>query len=841
MKKTDYSEELLKIEDNTKIVNVEIDSEMKKSFISYAMAVNVSRAIPDVRDGLKPVQRRILFTMGEMGLFNDKAFKKCARIVGEVMGKYHPHGDSSIYEALVRLAQDFSINYPLVEGHGNFGSVDGDPAAAQRYTEARLSKISAEMLRDINKETVDFYPNYDGNEMQPRILPCKFPNILVNGSDGIAVGMATNIPPHNLKEVINGVLALIENPDIEIDDLIKIIPAPDFPTKGLILGGTAIKHAYRTGKGGIIVRARCEIEENEKTGKSRIVVTELPYQVNKARLIMTIADMVKDKRIEGIQDIKDESGRDGLRIVIDIKKDYSAQVILNLLYKHTQLQVSDGIIMLALVNNQPKILNLKEVLYYYLEHQKEVVTRRVKFDKARAEERAHILDGLVIALTNIDEVIRIIKQSKDKTEASLNLINTFNLSEIQANAILDMRLQRLTNLEDVKIREELEGLRKAIEEYKKILAEPKKVLEIIKTELTDIRDKYGEDRKTEITYDYSSIDVEDLIEVEDVVISMTHQGYIKRIPVDEYRSQNRGGRGVSSHKTKEEDFVETIFTTSTHDYIMFFTNFGRTYRIKGYEIPEASKQAKGRAIINLLQLMPGERVTTTIPIPKESKGNIILATKKGLIKKTSLSEFESIRKVGKIAIKLNEGDELISAKLSSGEDDLLVASSFGKCIRFNENDIRVMGRTAMGVKCMKISSDDCIIDMIVLTDNSDILTISDKGYGKRTDIEDYRSQTRAGKGVKAGNFNEKIGKLVALRQVTDENDVLLVTNNGTLIRTHADSISRISRAGMGVRVMKMQEGEKVVSVAITEKENIEEELENSEQSDIIDNNNNDNE
>jgi len=817
MKKVDYSEELLKIEDNTKYIPIEINGELKKSFISYAMAVNVSRAIPDVRDGLKPVQRRIIYTMGENGYFYERQHVKCAKIVGDVMGKYHPHGDSSIYEALVRLAQDFSINCPQVDGHGNFGSVDGDPPAAYRYTEARLSKIAGEMLREINKDTVDFYPNYDNTEMQPRVLPSRFPNILVNGSDGIAVGMATNIPPHNLTEVINGVVALIDDPEISIDDLMEYIPAPDYPTKALILGGAAIKHAYRTGRGGVILRARTEIEENVNTGKSRIIVTELPYQVNKARLIVSIADMVKDKRIEGISNIQDESGREGLRIVIDIKKDYNPQVILNFLFKHTQLQVSNGIILLALVDNQPKLLNLKEILYYYLEHQKEVIVRRTRYDKKKAEERAHILEGLVIALQNIDEVIALIKGSKDKNDANIKLIERFNLSDAQAQAILDMRLQRLTNLEDIKIREELENLKKAIADYADILANESRVLNIIKTEMIEIRDKFGTERKTEITLDYSSIDIEDLIEEEDVVISLTHQGYVKRIPVDEYRSQHRGGKGVSSHKTKEEDYVENIFTTSTHDYIMFFTNLGKVYKIKGYEIPEASKQAKGRAIINLLQLTPGERVTAMVPVKSGQTGNLMLCTKKGLIKKTDLVEFESIRKVGKIAIKLTDDDELINAQFSSGEDDILCASSFGKCIRFNEKDVRQMGRTAQGVKCMSMKESDYIVDMIVLKEGLDILTVSSKGYGKRSSMEDYRTQGRNGKGTLAGVFNEQTGRLVNLKQVSEDEDIIIVTDNGTLIRTHADTISRIGRNTKGVRIMRLNENESVVSVATAER------------------------
>ena len=651
--------------------------------------------------------------------------------------------------------------------------------------------------------------------MQPRVLPSRFPNILVNGSDGIAVGMATYIPPHNLTEVINGVIALIDDPEISIDDLMEYIPAPDYPTKAQILGGAAIKHAYRTGRGGVILRARTEIEENVNTGKSRIIVTELPYQVNKARLIVSIADMVKDKRIEGISNIQDESGREGLRIVIDIKKDYNPQVILNFLFKHTQLQVSNGIILLALVDNQPKLLNLKEILYYYLEHQKEVVVRRTKFDKKKAEERAHILEGLVIALQNIDEVIALIKGSKDKNDANVKLIERFALSDAQAQAILDMRLQRLTNLEDIKIREELDNLKKAIADYADILANESRVLDIIKTEMIEIRDKFGSERKTEITLDYSSIDIEDLIEEEDVVISLTHAGYVKRIPVDEYRSQHRGGKGVSSHKTKEEDYVENIFTT--HDFIMFFTNLGKVYKIKGYEIPEAGKQAKGRAIINLLQLTPGERVTAMVPVKSDQTGNLILATRKGLIKKTDLAEFESIRKVGKIAIKLTDDDELINAQFSSGEDDVLCASSLGKCIRFNEKDVRQMGRTAQGVKCMSLKPDDYIVDMVVLKEGLDILTISSKGYGKRSDMEDYRTQGRNGKGTLAGVFNEQTGRLVNLKQVSEDEDIIIVTDNGTLIRTHADSISKIGRNTKGVRIMRLNDGESVVSVATAER------------------------
>ena len=644
---------------------IEVVGELKKSFIAYAMAVNVSRAIPDVRDGLKPVHRRILFSMGELNNFYDKPHKKSARIVGEVMGKYHPHGDSSVYDALVRLAQDFSIRYPLVDGHGNFGSVDGDPPAAQRYTEARLSKIAALMLEDIDKETVDFYPNFDDTLMQPTVLPAKFPNLLVNGADGIAVGMATNIPPHNLTEVINGVQALIDNPDIDIDELIKIIPAPDYPTGGIIMGRTAVKHAYKTGRGGILVRGRAEIEETS-SGRQRIVITELPYQVNKARFITQIADLVKNKKLEGISDLKEESDREGLRVVVDIKKEANAQVVLNSLYKHTMLQQNSGIIMLALVNNEPKVLNLKEMLYYYLEHQKEVLVRKTKFDLRKAEEREHIVKGLVIALASIDEVVQTIKQSKDRQEAVLKLTTNFELDEIQANAILEMKLSKLTSLEVEKLNEELASLEMTIADLKDILEKPERVLKIIRDDLEKVKQEFGDARKTEISMDMGGIDIEDLIAEEDVIISMTHMGYIKRMSTDEYKAQHRGGVGITAHKTKDEDFVEKMFVTSTHDDLLFFTNLGKVYSAKAYEIPEAQRQAKGRAIINLLQLSLGEKVNTIIPLKKDAKGNLIMATKNGLIKKTALSEYENIRKVGKIAIKLVEGDELIGVDITSG-------------------------------------------------------------------------------------------------------------------------------------------------------------------------------
>ena len=821
MKKQDYSNELDQIVDNTKYVKVQLNEEMKKSFISYAMAVNVSRAIPDVRDGLKPVHRRILYSMGELNLSFEKPFRKCARIVGDVLGKYHPHGDSAVYEALVRLAQDFSINEPLVAGQGNFGSIDGDPPAAQRYTEAKLSRIAGEMLRDIEKETVDFYPNFDGTLLQPTVLPSRFPNLLVNGSDGIAVGMATNIPPHNLGEVIDGVLALIENPDIEIDELIKIIPAPDYPTKALIMGRQGIRNAYKTGRGNIVLRARTEIEEEDK--RSRIIITELPYQVNKAKLIEQIATLVKDKRVEGISDIKEESDRTGMRIVIEIKKDANAQVVLNMLYKHTPLQQGQGIIFLALVDGEPKILNLKQMLYYYLVHQKEIITRRTRYDLEKAQEKAHILEGLAIALANVDEVVKIIKKSEDKNDASAKLREKFLLSEKQATAILEMRLQRLTSLEVKKIKEELDGLRLLIAEYKAILKSERRVLEIVKNELTEIKEKYAKPRQSEISIDFDDIDIEDLIEREDVVISLTHFGYVKRLPVTEYKAQRRGGVGVNAHKTKEEDFVEKMFVANTHDDLLFFTSKGRVFTKKAYTIPEAQKSAKGRAIINLLHLTDNESVKEIMRFDPNLKGYLIMATKKGLIKKTSIEEFKHINKNGKIAIKLLDDDALIGVEITNGRDEIIVASHEGKCIRFSEENVRKMGRNSQGVKSMTLVKKDYVVDMSVIKKGYQILTISSNGYGKRSDPNDYRLQSRGGKGIKAGIFNEKTGKLVNLKQVKMDQDVILISDNGTIIRMTAEQISKIGRNTQGVKIMRLRDKNyKVVCASITEHEEPEE-------------------
>ena len=810
----DEKKSLEEIFKDTKVVKVEVNDELKKSFISYAMAVNVSRAIPDVRDGLKPVHRRILFSMGEMGLFSDKPFRKCARIVGDCMGKYHPHGDSSVYDALVRLAQDFSIGCPLVDGHGNFGSVDGDSAAAMRYTEARLSKIASLMLEDIDKNTVDFYPNFDDTLMQPVVLPAKFPNLLVNGADGIAVGMATNIPPHNLTEVINGVQALIKNPDIEIDELIKLIPAPDYPTGGIIMGRSAIKHAYKTGKGGIVVRGKAEIEISEN-GKQKIVITELPYQVNKARLIIQMSELVKNKKIEGISDIKEESDRDGMRIVIDLKRDANAQVVLNMLYKHTQLQVSGGIILLALVDGTPKILNIKQILYYYLEHQKDVLTRKTQFDLNKALEREHIVKGLVIALANIDEVVSIIKSSEDKQDAMIKLIEKFLLTEKQATAILDMKLSRLTSLEVNKLNEELIELENLIIDLNDILSNPQRVSQIIYDYLENVKNEFGYARKTEINIDLGNIDNEDLIEKEDVVISLTHDGYVKRMSVSEYHAQRRGGVGISAHKTKEQDFVEKIVITNTHSDLLFFTNLGKVYSIRAYMVPEAQRQAKGRAVLNLIPLMPEEKVQALISFEKGQSGNLILATRNGLIKKTNLSEFAHILKTGKIAIKLTEGDKLIGVGLTNGDNEILVASNKGKCIRFKEKDVREMGRNSQGVRSIKLDKDDFVVDMCVINNDSEFITITENGFGKRSNINDYRIQSRGGKGIKAGNFNEKTGNLVALKQINEDEDLMLISDNGVIIRMAASDIRMVGRSSLGVKVMKLKSDAKIVSVATT--------------------------
>ena len=817
----ELTEEFKKTLAMTKVLDMEVDEELKRSFIAYAMAVNKSRAIPDVRDGLKPVHRRILFSMHEMGLYNDKSYRKCARIVGDTLGKYHPHGDRSGYDALVRLAQDFTINFPLVDGHGNFGSVDGDPAAAMRYTEARLTKLASEMLKDLDKETVDFIPNFDGNESEPTVLPARFPNLLVNGSDGIAVGMATNIPPHNLAEVIDGAVAMIDNPEITVDELMEYIPAPDFPTGGIIMGRSGIRNAYRTGQGKIVIRSKCEIEEYGTGGnvRQRIVVTEIPYQVNKAMLIKTIADMVKDKRLEGISDIREESDRDGMRIVIECKKDANAQVVLNTLYKRTNLQISDGIIMLALVENgtEPRTLNLREIFTYYLAHQKEVITRRTRYELNKTEERAHIVSGLVLALANIDEVIKIIKESSDKFAAIAKLTEAFELDEKQANAILEMRLQRLTSLEVDKLKDELTALEATIADLKDILAHEERVMAIIRADLIDIKNRYPSPRRTEISVDYGSIEDADLIDKEDVVISLTHSGYIKRLPVTEYKAQNRGGMGITAHKPKDEDYVEKMFISSTHDDILLFSSLGKVYSVKGYEIPEANRTSRGRAVVNIVRLDQGEKIQSVLPVTEDTGGYIVIATKKGVIKKTTTKEYDRIPKNGKIAIRLPEGDEVISVQFTTGDNELMVASREGKCIRFSENDVRSMGRTATGVRAMKLSAGDELVDMLVVNPEFDIFTLTSNGYGKRSSVEDYRIQSRGGKGIKAGVFNEKTGYLVNMKLVSDENDIMIITTGGTIIRMHADSISQIGRATRGVRVMNVKDS-LVATVDVAERD-----------------------
>lgn len=810
--KTDNIKELL---NKTKIVPVNVKDEMSKSFISYAMAVNVSRAIPDVRDGLKPVQRRILYAMYDMGNTYDKPTRKSARIVGEVMGKYHPHGDSSIYEALARMAQPFSINVPLIDGQGNFGTVDGDPPAAQRYTEARLSKVAGELLRDIDKETVDMTPNFDDTLMQPVVLPAHFPNLLVNGTEGIAVGMATSIPPHNLREVIKGTTALIDNPDITVDELMEYIPAPDYPTGALVLGRSAIRQAYRTGHGGVVMRARAEIEEDDN-GRFKIIVTELPYQINKANLIKNIAEQVRDKKIEGISNIREESDRFGMRIVIEIKRDANAQVVLNTLYKQTNLQVSTGINFLALVDGKPVVCNLKQILEEYVAHQINIVERRTRFNLLKAEEREHIVQGLVIALANIDEVVAVIKKSRERSEALGKLCEKFLLSEKQANAILEMKLSRLTSLEVEKLNEELAALKASIADLEDILRKPDRVKAIIKDELNEIGGIYGGDRRSELSYDESEINIEDLIVREDVVVSMTYRGYIKRIPVSEYRSQNRGGIGVTAHKPKEEDFVDKMFICNSHDSLLFFGNTGKAYSMKAYLVPEGSKTSKGRAVINLLQLEEGEKITAFLPVTDfRDEGYIVMCTRNGLIRKSRLDEFENVRANGKIAITLSDDDELIEAAETGGKDDILLASHKGKCIRFDEKEVRRTGRGSRGVRGIKLDKDDYVVGMDIMDPDKTLMTISENGYGKRTKPEEFRAQSRAGKGIKAGNFNEKTGLLVGMKAVNSDEDAIMIADNGTMIRIRVGEVNEFGRAAQGVTVMRLREGSKVAAMALT--------------------------
>ncbi|WP_176770860.1 DNA gyrase subunit A [Eubacterium barkeri] len=805
---------------------VNIEDEMKNCYIDYAMSVIIGRALPDVRDGLKPVHRRILFAMSELGMTPDKPFRKSARIVGEVLGKYHPHGDSSVYDAMVRMAQDFSTRYMTIQGQGNFGSVDGDGAAAMRYTEARLGKIAMEMLRDINKDTVDFIPNFDGSEEEPEVLPARFPQLLVNGSSGIAVGMATNIPPHNLGEVIDGTVAFIDNPEITIEELMTHIKGPDFPTAGILLGKAGIKEAYRTGRGRVKIRSKVEIMEN-KRGRKQIVVSEIPYMVNKAKLIEKIAELVKDKRVEGISDIRDESDlKKGINIVIDLKKDANETIILNQLYKHTQLQDTFGIIMLALVDGQPKVLNLKQVLYHYIEHQKEIIVRRTKFDLKKAEARAHILEGLRIALDHIDEVIALIRAAADGKEAKIQLVERFALTEIQAQAILDMRLQRLTGLEREKIENEYAELMKLIAELRAILADEQLVLNIIKEELTEIKRKYSDARRTSFDIDVEDFDVEDLIEEEEVVITMTHIGYVKRISTDTYRSQKRGGKGITALSTRDNDFVEHLFTTTTHHYLLFFTNKGKVLRLKGFEIPEAGRTAKGTAIVNLLQLEPDEKITTMIPIKEFTEDQfLVMATRYGIIKKTPLSEYDSSRKNGIIGINLRDDDELINVRIVHNTEDIVMGTQKGYAIRFKSEDARSMGRTSIGVRGIDLRAGDVVVGMDIVSDEDCVLCVSEKGYGKLTQGNEYRAQNRGGKGVQTYKVTNKTGELVGFCVLSPGGEIMMINNQGVVIKLEGDGISKVGRNTQGVRLMKLKENERIATISKVYKEDPEDDEE----------------
>ena len=807
----DKDENMSMLGDRVRDVNIE--DEMKNCYIDYAMSVIIGRALPDVRDGLKPVHRRILYAMSQTGMTPDKPFRKSARIVGEVLGKYHPHGDSAVYDAMVRMAQDFSTRYMTVQGQGNFGSIDGDGAAAMRYTEARLSKIAMEMLRDINKETVDFVPNFDESEKEPMVLPSRFPHLLVNGSQGIAVGMATNIPPHNLGEVIDGVTAYIDNPDIELSELMTKIKGPDFPTGGVILGKAGIREAYATGRGRIKIRSKVEIVER-KRGKTQIVVSELPYMVNKAKLIEKIADLVKEKRVEGITDIRDETDlKKGIHIVIDLKRDANATIILNQLYKYTQLQDTFGIIMIALVDGQPKVLSLKEVLGHYVSYQEEIITRRTKFELKKAEARAHILEGLRIALDNIDEVISIIRSSADAKIAKTRLVERFALTEIQAQAILDMRLQRLTGLEREKIEEEYAELMAKIKEYKAILADERLVLGIIKDELNEIKNKYGDARRTSFDIDTDTLDVEDLIEEEEVVITMTHVGYIKRIAADTYRAQNRGGKGISALSTRENDFVEHLFITSTHDYLLFFTNKGKFYRLKAYEIPEAGRTARGTAIVNILQLDPDESITTMLQVKSfDNDKYLLMATKRGIIKKSALSDYDTSRKNGVIGINLKEDDELIRVRIIDGSEDVVIGTHLGYAIRFKSEDVRAMGRTSMGVRGIGLRADDEAVGMDVLTGGDYILCVAEKGYGKLTKDSEYRIQGRGGKGIQTYRCTPKTGYLVGFCVLEDGGELMMINNEGVVIKLRGDDISKVGRSTQGVRLMRLKGEERIVTI-----------------------------
>lgn len=801
------------MEGNNRILPIEIAEEMKKSYIDYSMSVIVGRALPDVRDGLKPVHRRILYSMSELNLTPDKPYRKSARIVGDVLGKYHPHGDIAVYLAMVRMAQDFSTRGLLVDGHGNFGSVDGDSPAAMRYTEARMSKLALELLRDIDKETVDFVPNFDESLKEPAVLPSRYPNLLVNGSNGIAVGMATSIPPHNLGEVIDATVHLIDNEECSVDDLMKFVKGPDFPTSAIIMGKENIAEAYRTGRGKVKVRARAVIEELPK-GKQQIVVTEIPYQVNKAKLVERIAELVKDKKVEGISDLRDESNRNGMRIVIELKRDVNANIVLNNLYKHSQMEETFSVIMLALVNGQPKVLNLKQILYHYVQHQKDVVTRRTKFELNKAEARAHILEGLRIALDNIDAVISLIRASKTTQEAKSGLMEKFGLTDIQAQAILDMRLQRLTGLERDKIEAEYEELIKKINRLKEILANERLLLNVIKEEMLIIKENYADERRTEIRHAEGEIDMRDLIEDEEIAITLTHFGYIKRLPADTYKSQKRGGRGISALTTREEDFVKHLVSTTTHSKLLFFTNKGRVFRLNAYEIPEGKRQAKGTAIVNLLQLGPNEKIATLLAIDeKDDNKYLLLATKNGIVKKTDREEFKNINKAGLIAIGLREDDELIGVKVTDGNKDVLLVTKEGMSIRFDENDIRPMGRSAMGVKGITLSNDDKVVSMSLCEEGTDVLVVSENGFGKRTDINEYRTQIRAGKGIKTYNIAEKTGKLVGAEMVNEDDEMMIINSDGVLIRLRVNEISLFGRVTSGVKLMKTDDEVNVVSIS----------------------------
>ena len=812
--------------DNQHLVNnvgrltpIDLEDELKKSFISYAMAVIVTRALPDVRDGLKPVHRRILYSMMELGVTPDKPYRKSARIVGDCLGKYHPHGDSSVYDAMVRLAQDFSIRYTLVDGQGNFGSVDGDGAAAMRYTEARLTKLAMEMVSDIEKETVDFYPNFDETLMQPAVLPSRFPNLLVNGSNGIAVGMATNIPPHNLGEVVDGVVYMLDHPDCTTEDLMGFIKGPDFPTGGIILGKAGIHEAYATGRGRIITRARTEIEEMAG-GRQRIVVTEIPYMVNKARLVEKMAELVHDKRLEGVSDIRDESDREGMRIVVELKRDVNAHVVLNTLYKHTQMQETFGVNMLALVDGEPKILSLRQCVHHYIDHQIDVITRRTRYDLDKAQARAHILEGLLIALDNIDAVIRLIRSSRTDAQAKEGLMEQFGLSEKQAVAILDMRMRRLTGLEREKLEAEYAQLEKQIEYFIQVLADESMVRGIIKEEILALKAKYADARRTQISQVDGEIDMLDLIQEEDMVVTLTHRGYVKRLPKDTYRAQRRGGKGIMGAAAREEDFVEQMYVTSTHDPLMFFTNRGRAYQMNCYEIPEAGRTARGTAIVNLLQLEGGERVNTMLPIPEEKvEGHyLVMVTRNGIIKRTALNEFTNMRRTGLIALILKEDDDLIAVRLTDGHREIFVGTRQGMSIRFSEEEVRCMGRAATGVKAIELAPGDAVVDAAVLEEDAQVLSVTENGYGKRTQLDEYRVQSRGGKGIKAMNLTDKTGPLARQLLVHEEEDVLILTDDGIIIRTPVSSISVLGRATQGVRVMRVAQDAKVVCVARAEAE-----------------------